>query len=75
MAKPRSRVSIAIRIPPDLAAEVRAFVRDNAGAFLYLNMTKFGEEAFRQHLARLRTEVEGRSSSRRNPALNPNHRR
>ena len=74
MAKPRGKTSIALRVPPDLANEVRTFVRDYAGSPLYLNMTTFCEAALREHLDRLRAEVEG-LSSRRVLAPSPNHRR
>jgi hypothetical protein len=75
MAKPRAKVSIALRVPPELATEIRTFVRDNAGACLYLNMTRFGEEALRLHLERLRAEVEGRTTSNRRQVPLANHRR
>ncbi len=75
MAKPRSKVSIAPRISPELASELRTFIRDFAGAPLYLTLSSFAEGAFRRHLDALHAEVEGRASQRRNLAPLPNHRR
>ena len=75
MVKPRPKVSIALRVSPDLAAEVRAFVRDYAGSPLYLSLSSFSEEALRRHLDALRAEVEGRTTSSRRLSPLSNHRR
>jgi hypothetical protein len=75
MGKPRSKVSIALRVPPELAREVREFVRFYAGSPLFLTVTTFGEAALRRHLAALREEVEGRSAGSRRLSPLSNHRR
>ena len=75
MPKPRSKVSLALRISPELAAEVREFCRDEAGSPLFLTLSGLAEEALRLHLERLRAEVEGRTTTARRTTPFPNHKR
>lgn len=52
------RVALTARVRADLAEEVRAFVRDQAGRPLYLTLSSFAEEAFARHLAHVRHQLE-----------------
>jgi hypothetical protein len=51
MARPRSgRISISVRLRKDTADQLRVFVKDNAGAPMYLTIADFMEEAIEHHL-------------------------
>lgn len=58
MPAQRKRVPIAIRLDRELAARVKAFVRDHAGRPLFLSMSSFAEAAFEAHLKTLARQVE-----------------
>ena len=51
MPSPRSsRTTLSVRVNAELAARVRAFVRDNAGKPLYLTLAGFVEQAVEAHI-------------------------
>jgi hypothetical protein len=50
----RPRKTVTIRLDPALWQDVRAFVRDEAGAPLYQKTGTFAEDALRAHLDNMR---------------------
>lgn len=53
------RVTLSVRVRPEVAARVREFVRDNAGRPLYLSLAGFIEAAAEAHLAALERQLAG----------------
>jgi hypothetical protein len=54
----RTTTTMTLRLDATLAAELRAFVKDNAGRPLYLHLSSFANEALAQHLAAMRRKAE-----------------
>jgi len=73
--KPEARVSVSVRLRPEVAALMKSFVRDHAGKPLFLTLSTFTEAAIERHVAHLSAELEGRTTSHRHNSSSPNHRR